>query len=154
MNCNYCEGICKKKGVYKNVQKYRCSGCNRYQRGSYRNRRYTKAADDQITLLNREGVGISSISRLLSIPKASVQRRMARSAGEVRTPVYQETNEVYEVDELYTYIGRKSNPCYIVYAINRKTNQVIDFVCGARTKENIEKVIKKLPELVAQKDLY
>ena len=151
MECNYCKGICIKKGCYKGVQKYKCKACFKGQRLKYRNQKYTSLTDAQISLLHKEGVGISSIGRILTIPKGSVQRRIERSADRVKAPVYKETKQVYEVDELYTYVGRKSNPCYIMYAINRKTKRVIDFVCGARSKENIEKLIKTLLGLSPKK---
>ena len=147
MECKYCKGVCIKKGCYNGVQKYKCKNCFRGQRSLYRNREYTDGTDAEINLLHREGMGISSIGRILSIPKASVQRRIERMKRNKTKPVYTESGQVYEVDELYTFIGRKSNPCYIMYAINRKTKDVIDFVCGARNKENMGKLIKTLLSL-------
>ncbi|PZR02303.1 MAG: IS1 family transposase [Flavobacterium psychrophilum] len=145
MECKYCKGLCIKKGCYNGVQKYKCKSCFRGQRSSYRNRKYTAMTDIEINLLHRESMGISSISRVLSIPKASVQRRIERMKK--ARPLFTETGQVYEVDELYTYVRKKSNPCYIIYAINRRTKQVIDFICGARNKENIGKLIKTLLSL-------
>lgn len=133
MNCNYCKGKCIKKGFYKTIQRYQCKACGRNQRRTYRNRKYTGWTDEQITVLNREGVGISSIGRILSIPKTSVQRRIKRVEKNKPKPVFTERGQVYEVDELYTYIGRKSNPCYIIYAINRRTTQVIVLCAGPGT---------------------
>lgn len=153
MECNYCKGICIKKGYYKGVQKYKCKGCFKVQQEAYKNRKYTSLVDDQITLLNNEGIGISSISRILSIPKASVQRRIERMQKDKPKPVFTEKGQAYEVDELYTYIGSKDKPCYMMYAINRKTKEVIDFICGARTKENINKIIQRLLNL-APKRIY
>lgn len=144
MNCKNCKGECIKKGFYKNAQKYQCKACGLHQRQAYRNRKYTEQTDAEITLLNGEGVGISSISRILSIPKTYVQRRIEQMKKEKLKPVFVERGQVYEVDELYTYIGRKANPCYIMYAINRKTKQVIDFVSGSRSRENISKLINAL----------
>ena len=71
MECNYCKGKCIKKGKYGNVQKYQCVMCKRYQRSSYSYRRYDRHTEEQIKLLNREGVGISSMGRILQMPKAS-----------------------------------------------------------------------------------
>jgi insertion element IS1 protein InsB len=147
MNCRYCKGPCKKKGKYKEIQKWQCRDCHKCQREVYRQRSYDKETKQAITTLNNEGLGVSSISRVLKMPKSSVQVFIVKNAFKVKQPVFNEAGQAYEVDELYTYIGRKSNPCYIIYAMNRKTKQVIDFVCGARNKENIEKVIKKLLDL-------
>lgn len=87
------------------------------------------------------------------MPKASVQRRIERMQKDIPKPVFTEKGQVYEVDELYTYIGSKDKPCYIMYAINRKTKEVIDFICGACTKENINKIIQSLLNL-APKRIY
>jgi IS1 family transposase len=62
-------------------------------------------------------------------------------------PVHTETKQVYELDEVYTYIGKKTNPCYIIYAINRTTKQVIDYICGSRNKANIDKIVQTLLSL-------
>lgn len=147
MNCLYCNGICIKKGIYKNSQKYKCKSCLRHQRSGYKNLKYTDHTDDQIVLLNSEGVGTSSISRISSIPKTSVQRRIYHLGCKKKAPVFIEKRQSYEVDELYTYIGNKTRPCYVMYAINRKTRQIIDYICGFRNKENIGKLIGKLLSL-------
>ena len=58
-----------------------------------------------------------------------------------------ESKQVYELDELYTFIGKKSWAYYIIYAINRQTRKIVGFVTGARTKEDIGKLVRKLLKL-------
>jgi len=104
--CRYCSATCIKKGFYKGVQKYFCSTCNKYQRSKYQYR-ITSAQDDKnITLLNNEGMGISSIGRYLQIAKTTVRRRILLISQKLAAPVFSETNQVYEVDEMQTFIGR------------------------------------------------
>src|SRR5690606_14726568 len=55
-----------------------------------------------------------------------------------------EYHQEYEIDELRTFVGSKKKECWVCYAINRKTKQVIDFITGRRTKENIEWVVKRV----------
>lgn len=81
------------------------------------------------------------------MPKSSVQVFILKNAQKMEPPVFNETEQVYEVDELYACVGGSGKGCYIIYAINRFTRRVIDFVVGARTKQNIGKVIKKLLSL-------
>jgi len=50
----------------------------------------------------------------------------------------------FEVDELWTYIGRKENECWIAYALNRQTRQVVDFIIGKRTKTTLKELIDRL----------
>ncbi len=90
--------------------------------------------------MNNEGVGIRAMSRLLKISWSSVQRKLIFLNNQIKKPVLIETNQEYEIDELRTYIGNKENECWIVYAINKSTRQVIDFAVGRRTTENIKQV--------------
>ena len=122
-----------------------CGNCYKYQREVYRQRCYDEAAKQAITTLSNEGIGVSSISRILRIPKSSVQVQIFKNSLKVTQSVFSESGQVYEVDELYAPVGGRL--CFVIYAINRVTKRVIDYAIGARTKENIDKVIKKLLSL-------
>ena len=149
MECKYCKGSCKKKGKYKGTQKWQCKSCHKYQREAYRQRRYDKEAEQAITTLNNEGLGISSISRVLQIPKSSVQVFIFKNSLKIKRPLFIESGQVYELDELYAPVGGKL--CFVIYAINRATKKVIDYIIGARTKDNIDKVIRTLLSLSPQR---
>lgn len=144
MECIYCKGTCKKAGKYKSIQRYQCKTCKRYQQASYTKQRILEENYKWVRQLNNEGCSISSIARLLEISKSSVQRVIIHLASMLKLPVYQETEQCYQVDELRTYCGNKGNEIWIIYAINTKTGKVIAFAFGRRTKENIKKVIDKL----------
>jgi len=97
--------------------------------------------------LNNEGCGISNIARLLEISKSSVQRLIERIAAYIRVPLPSEYGQSYEIDELRTFVGSKKNELWLIYAINRKSKQIVDFCVGRRTKENIAKVVTTLQKL-------
>ena len=146
MNCIYCKQPCIKKGIRNGIQKLFCNNCKKYQQEKYKIKRVNKEKAKHIVLLNNEGLGISSIARILSIAKSTVIRWMKKIANELKRPKKVETNQDYEIDEMVTYIGKKSpsNYTYIIYAINKSTGNIIDFFVGRCTKENIKKVIDKV----------
>lgn len=144
MNCRYCQSKCIRKGKYNSIQKYRCISCHKFQRAIYRQQSHDSQKQDQVKILNNEGMGIRSIGRGLQIPPGSVLMLLVRACENIVKPIIKEIKQSYEVDELYTYIGNKEKPCYVIYAINRKTREIIDFVIGSRTKQNIEKVVASL----------
>jgi IS1 family transposase/transposase-like protein len=148
-HCKFCSAICIRKGFYKSIQKYYCPACHKYQRETYCYRVTNKKDDDNIVLLNNEGMGISSISRYLHIAKTTVRRRILLISQKLSPPVIAEMNQVYEIDEMQTFIGQNHPSCYayVTYAINRATKKVIDFVVGSRTKEMIGKVVLKVLDL-------
>ena len=46
----------------------------------------------------------------------------------------------YELDELCTYVKRKTNLQWVVYALRKDNKQVIDFAVGPRTTKTLKKV--------------
>lgn len=145
--CRYCSSnslISKgKRGI---KQRYQCKNCNKYQQDIYSYKLYDLSDDKNIKQLNAEGVGISSISRILKYSKQTILRRFLALTQKVKKTVYMENNQVYELDEMWTYVGRNkpSNYCWITYAINRRTHQIMNVVFGSRTKKNLGKVVSSL----------
>jgi len=72
MNCIFCKQPCIKKGIRNGIQKLFCNHCKKYKQEKYKIRRVNKEKAKLIVLLNNEGLGISSIARLLSISKSTV----------------------------------------------------------------------------------
>jgi transposase-like protein len=108
MKCKYCKGSCIKKGYYKSKQLYRCKICFKYQRLTYTKHTITNDKTALIKSFYKEGLGTSSISRLLKISKSSVQRKLLILKIRIQKPIINEQNQEYEIDELRTYTG--NNP--------------------------------------------
>ena len=147
MNCIYCGYSCIKRGKSGNVQRYKCKSCKKSQQTIYTKLRISQEKYKWTVKLNNEGCGISNIARLLEISKSSVQRLIERIAADMQIPQLNEYGQSYEIDELRTFVGTKKNELWLIYAINRKSKQVIDFCVGRRTKENIAKVVATLLKL-------
>src|SRR5688572_17814847 len=149
MNCYYCQGSCIRKGKFKLVQKYQCKQCKKYRRSAYCYRKYSLETEAKVTVLSNEGLGIRSIGRVLLIPRSSVQSLILRIAGKVNPPLCTDHLQEYEMDEMHTYITRNHFSCYtyIIYAINKSSRQIIDYIIGSRNKENIGKLINKIMAL-------
>ena len=121
MECIYCKKDCYKKGKRNGTQRYQCKHCKKYQQQKYIRRIISKDKYDLVVKLNKEGCGISNISRVLEITKSSVQRVITRIASKIQISIYFESNQSYEIDELRTYCGNKKNECWIMYTINKTT---------------------------------
>jgi Transposase and inactivated derivatives, IS1 family len=147
MKCLYCSASCIKRGKIRNIQRYQCKHCGKFQQEKYLKLRISEEKCQWVRELTCEGCGISSISRLLHIAKSSVQRVIERVASKMVMPKYEEENQTYQIDELKTYCGNKNNELWVIYAINKSTGKVIDFCVGRRTKENIKKVVESVLSL-------
>lgn len=143
MECKFCSSKCIKKGKVKGTQKYKCKSCLKYQQSFYRYESY-KITDQQIIMLTKEGCGIRSTSRILSISPTTVIDRIQRIANNLKRPYPILFGKEYEVDELFTFIGNKDKRICIAYSYEPKTKQVLDIVVGRRNKRNLNKVISTL----------
>lgn len=154
MNCKYClSNSLIRKGKIGLRQRYKCKTCCKYQQDLYIYKKYNPENDIWIKKYNAEGLGIRSISRIMGYSRGTIIRRILYLASKVTKPIYFESNQIYEVDEMWTYIGRNhpSNYTWITYAINRKTNCIVDVAFGKRTKLNLSKVIESIKLLNPKK---
>lgn len=147
MKCRYCKGSCIKKGKQNGRQRYFCKTCSRYQQRLYTKPLLENKYDKMTCILNNEGMGISSISRILGISKSSVQRILERISSRIQKPIFRESNQNYEIDELRAYIGIKKQECWVTYAINKTSGAVIDLIVGRRTKDNLKEVVNTVLNL-------
>lgn len=143
-NCNHCSSKSLiKKGKRGVIQRYQCQRCRRFQQDIYRYKLYTTSDDILIRMYTVEGLGIRSISRILGYSPNTIIRQILKLASKITKPIYFENNQIYEVDEMWTFVGSKhpSNYSWITYAINQRTRYVIDVAFGSRNKSNLKKVI-------------
>lgn len=118
MNCQYCKGKCRKAGRQRNgVQRLYCAICKKYQQTNYQKQAYMPGINGKISNLLREGVGIRGIGRILKIAVGTVLRRIKVLAKRINKPEHVEEGQGYEVYELWTYVGKKSNEYWIAYAL-------------------------------------
>lgn len=154
MKCKYCsKQTLVRKGKRGIKQRYQCKSCKKYQQDIYLYKLYDSSFDKEIRKLNAEGVGIRSMTRILGFSKRTLIRRILYLASQVKTPLFHEFNQVYEVDELWTFVGKNepSHYSWITYAMNRKTHQIMNVSFGSRSKENLRKVIDSIKILSPKK---
>ena len=145
MDCKYCARNCRRSGRQKNgIQRYYCGPCKKYQQAIYLNKAYEGGTDRLISDLVCEGVGMRGIGRVLKIATNTVLSRIKTIAAAIQRPPIPENQPAFEVDELWTYIGRKENEYWLAYALNNATGQVVDFVIGKRTKATLKTLIDNI----------
>jgi insertion element IS1 protein InsB len=145
MDCKYCTRKCRRSGRQNNgTQRYYCMVCKKYQQKEYIYQACRGTANATITSLVRESVGIRGIARVLRIATNTVLKRIKTIAAGISRPPIDQEQLTFEVDELWTYIGRKDNEYWLAYALNKSTREVADFVIGKRTKGTLKILIDRL----------
>lgn len=119
----YCGGTCVKDGRQNNGrQRYKCKSCHRKQQALYSYNAYHKGINDEIVTLTKEGVGIRSTARILNISPTPLLSRIVQIAHTIsRPPVINQ--RTYEVDEIKSFVRRKSKHIWIAYAWTENPNK-------------------------------
>ena len=108
-------------------QRYRCRSCRRTHSKTYQYTGCVQSTNESVVCLLKEGCGIRSISRILGISAATVIRKIVRISKRVQKPAIL-FGKQYELEEMRTYVQRKTKLLWIVSALRKDTKQVIDFV--------------------------
>ncbi len=140
---------CKSERIVKNgrtrtgKQQLRCKSCRKSFVAYYTYKAYNTSVNPNIVALLKEGVGIRSTARLLSISQTTVIKRIKALAAQVQEPILSIGKE-YEVDELCTFVKRKDHLVWVVLALRRDTREVVRFAIGKRTKNTLRKITDTL----------
>lgn len=144
MNCKHCNGSCIRDGKQRNgVQRYKCKSCGRKQQRRYIYKALESQTNTRFVCYLKESVSIRGIARLLQISTTTVLKRILGLAEQITPPSIQ-ANEVYEVDEIRTFIGSKKNQLWIAYALKREDRSVVSFAVGPRTNKTLDRVLINL----------
>lgn len=143
--CPYCysKNIIKNGHTKTQKQQYYCKNCQKRFLDYYSYKSYYPFTNQRIINFIREGLGIRSISRLLSISASTVLKRLIIIAKNISAPKLS-FGKSYEMDEMCFFLGSKKNLYWLAYAIEKTTKKVIDFRIGKRTKKTLNDIIQRL----------
>lgn len=151
--CKYCGRQCIKNGFHSNgKQRLKCKSCGKRQMENYNYNAYNLQLNTNIIALTKEGLGIRSLSRYLKVSATTIMTRTLKIAESIVKPLVP-IAKTHEVDELCTYIGKKSRRLWVCYGIEIKTRNVVDFRIGNRTNKTLKGVIETLV-LSASQTIY
>jgi len=152
--CPKCSSIqtVKNGKTRKGKQRFLCRSCSKTFITNYSYNAYKTNINQQIILFTKEGLGIRSTARVLKISVTTLLKRIVSIAQSIPQPPIP-LGKSYEVDEMRTFVGKKSRLRWIVYALDRETRQVVSFNVGRRTNKTLKRVIKSL-ELSNARKIY
>ena len=149
LNCPHChsDNIVRNGKKYNGPQNYLCKAC-RKQFISNNERTYIGTIK-WITLLVKmmlvRGIGVRDVSIILNISIKKVLDILKNSHYEIK-PKKKHYNTL-EVDEFWTYVGKKKNKIWLIYAYNRETGEIVAYVWGKRDSKTATKLRKRLKRL-------
>lgn len=149
INCPACLGDSVKKNGKKSdgKQNYQCKECRRQCIGDYAlsYRGCHSQKDSKIRYLIVRGSGIRDIAEVESVSQGKVLATLGKCNYQI-TPK-QSHYDCLEVDELWTFVGKKSNKQWLIYAYHRATGEIVAYVWGKRDLKTVKRLRAKLQAL-------
>lgn len=133
-----------KSGHHHGKQRWLCRGCG-YQ---FTTLSPPTEADDQrskaaVTLYGH-GLSLRCVGKLLATTAHSVIRWVTEYVETRCSKPAPEGAVVIEVDEMWHYLGSKTNKLWIWTALDRATGRLIDWECGGRDQVTFERLLARL----------
>ena len=143
MNCPQCNSCNVKKNGHQNgKQRWKCKDCGRIFRESYEQKGYHPQVRKVCLKMYLNGMGFRGIERVTGIHHTTIMNWVKESSEEL--PEDEEGSpKVAELDELQTYIGRRSNKVWLWTAINHYHPGILAFQLGDRSGDTFEKLWKR-----------
>ena len=92
------------------------------------------------------GSGIRDISRVLRVSVNTVLKTIRQNAAQTPEPPLPERLADAELDEVWSFIGKKRQQCWLWYAFSPQRKQIIGYVLGRRTDESCQRLLDKLAQ--------
>lgn len=135
---------CIKSGfTLQKKQRFYCKNCHKKFLMSYTYHAYFSGINHQIVVLLKEGVGMRSICRILGIALNTLGSRILKISNSIKCPLISEVNS-FEVDEIRTYVRKKTSLVCIVYALESTSKKVVSYAVGNRTNTTLSTVINQV----------
>jgi IS1 family transposase/transposase-like protein len=145
LNCPHCNSpnIVRNGKKSNQAQNYLCKTCGK-QFISDLERTYHGTLPfivNMIKIMLVRGMGIRDISIILKISVRKVLQTLKSTNYQI-TPA-RKHYDCLEIDEFWTYVGRKTNKIWLIYAYHRGSGEIVAYVWGKRDLKTANKLRKR-----------
>ena len=137
-----------KNGVkpYKNKQNYLCKSCKRQFISDYclDYKGCHSSINQKIKEMLTRGMGVGDIAAVEKVSFKKILSVLVNCCTILSCK--QEHYDCLEIDEFWSFVGKKSNKVWLIYAYHRETGEVVAWFFGKRNAKTAIKLYKKLKE--------
>ena len=149
--CTKCHSIeIIKNGTDKNgKQKFHCAACNAW--GTLEpSIPYSEERKEEILRAYQERPSMRGIERIFGLVRQTLARWLKEKAAGlpdlVDTLDEAKADDVLELDELWSFVLKKTNKRWVWIALCRRTRQIVAYFSGDRSEESCRELWKRIPD--------
>lgn len=99
-----------------------------------------------IVPMTLNGSGIRDICRVLHVSINTLLKSIRQQADDVQEPVVPARITDLEIDEMWSFVGKKTNQRWLWYAFDPARKKIVCWELGRRTDASCQKLLSKLSE--------
>lgn len=96
--------------------------------------------------MTMNGSGVRDICRVLRVSINTVLKTIRQQAKQVCDPVVPARVTDLQIDEMWTFVGKKDNARWLWYAFDPARKKIVCWELGSRTDETCQRLLKKLSD--------
>jgi len=146
--------VIKNGSIHTGKQKYHCKNCGRQ---FVENPKVPPISDEKKALIDRlllEKISLAGIARAVEVSETWLQNYVNKKYEEVPRQVHVRSKKkgrlTVECDEMWSFVGKKSNKQWIWLAIDQETGEIVGVAIGARDKATARQLWESLPGVYRQ----
>jgi insertion element IS1 protein InsB len=146
LTCPRCGSLAiKKNGRSKQgKQRFRCNYCFRQFLTDYSYQGCRPEVRQLIVPMTLNGSGIRDITRVLGVSINTVLKTIKQAASKASEPRLPGRVTDLQVDEMWSFVGKKENQRWLWYGFDAARQQIICWQTGRRTDATCEQLLAKL----------
>jgi len=114
-------------------------------------KRYDEKTKEHAKASYFERASMRGVERIFGVSRRQLADWLIEEGAELSEDVSStlaapETDDVLELDELWSFVQKKANKRWIWIALNRRTRQVVAYVIGDRSETTCRKLWERIPE--------
>lgn len=149
MSCPCCQGakIVRNGKKRYGKQNYLCRGCGRQFQEEYQYKGCEPLSKRLLLQCLCRGSGIRDSSHISQISRSSVLKLIKAKAEQIVIKPRQHTYSQVQIDEQWSYVGRKEKKVWMLYAYAPQEDEILAFAMGKRSAETVRRLMLKLKQL-------
>jgi IS1 family transposase/transposase-like protein len=145
MKCPQCNSLnVRKNGHQQGKQRFECKDCGRIFRESHELRGYHPQVKKVCLEMYLNGTGFRGIERVTGVHHTTIMKWVKESAESLPEDEEGHYPIVAELDELQTYVGRKSHKIWVWTAIDHYVSGILAIQIGDRSGQTFEKLWERI----------
>ena len=153
ITCYHCESenIVKNGKAPNGKQKYLCHDCHRQSRENPDSNAYPPQRCEEILRAYQERSSLRGLARTFGVSRNTVTRWLKKALrlpplSRTLLPAPPSEDLVLELDELWSFVGKKADKRWVWIALARHSRQAVAYVIGGRGELTCRRLWERIPE--------